>query len=254
MRKPDFFVNSLSEFVKAVDEITNLWYKAEGSFIYPWFRGHADQSFTLLPGIYRNKKLNDHEDSYRHDFMFKAHPFLDQGFSKPRNDLEWYFLMQHYKMPTRLLDWSEGSLLALHFAITDKKEDSNPCVWVLNPFEFNMRFKGDDDLLSDEKLINKYIPRMWAKNPRIPKDPIAIQPTTNSKRIHSQKGCFILFGSEKIDLSKQRNTKSFLQKIEVNIEPLEDIKDSLVVAGVTEAMVYPELDGLAREIQQYYRT
>ena len=30
---------------------------------------------------------------------------------------EWYFFMQHYGAPTRLLDWSDGDCLSLHFAL-----------------------------------------------------------------------------------------------------------------------------------------
>jgi len=38
---------------------------------------------------------------------------------RPENKWEWYFLMQHYGAPTRLLDWSDGALVlvALYFAL-----------------------------------------------------------------------------------------------------------------------------------------
>jgi hypothetical protein len=43
-----------------------------------------------------------------------------------------------------------------------------------------------------------------------------------------------------------------LCKIEIDIEPLEDIKDSLIVTAVTESVI-PELPGLAAGIILYYR-
>src|SRR5688500_7332224 len=66
-----------------------------------------------------------------------------------RDDWEALFFMQHYGVPTRLLDWTENPLTALHFALMgspsswDKSNGrtytKTAAIWVWNPTEWNRR-------------------------------------------------------------------------------------------------------------------
>ena len=51
---------------------------------------------------------------------FKRHAALLTELRVPQADdlLGWLCVMQHYRAPTRLLDWSENLLVALYFAVS----------------------------------------------------------------------------------------------------------------------------------------
>ena len=107
-----------------------------------WFRGNPRQAFNLLPSLYRHpneqatSKLLLLERELMTRFRQRSIPYRSRDLS---DDWEALFFMQHYGVPTRLLDWTENSLIALHFALmhTSSQSDSNAVVWVLDPVSWN---------------------------------------------------------------------------------------------------------------------
>jgi FRG domain len=102
-----------------------------------WFRGQPSAEYQLVPNLlrYKNKIMPENEDekllakytksieyvipSFEialSEFKRKAHGFIDHS---PKNDFEWMFIMQHYGMLTKLLDWSTNALVGLYFAIPE---------------------------------------------------------------------------------------------------------------------------------------
>lgn len=250
-------VSTLGEYIGAVNKVQAQWSKQEnGEFVFPWFRGQSNDLYSLLPGICREDGLCENEDSYRHDFQQKGYPYLtDTAFGLPVTDWEWYFLMQHYGLPTRLLDWSEGSLIALYFALFYKANDdySNSCVWMLNPFDLNRKLhKRPVIFLFSDKEVTKYLPGIWSYK-SLPEHPIAFQPAFKSKRIAAQKGCFTIHGKNQKPLEDLDELSGSLQKISIKYFNTDLIKGELIMAGITESTLFPELSGLARELVEYWK-
>ena len=53
-------------------------------------------------------------------------------------DFDVLVTMQHYLAPTRLLDWTENLLVALHFAVRDPDQDKEDgALWILNARRLN---------------------------------------------------------------------------------------------------------------------
>jgi hypothetical protein len=250
-------VKTLSEFIDVVSGVQEKWSNDDGhdEYLYPWFRGQNSSQNPLLPGLYRMKNLPQYEFNWRNDFKQKALPFLsDTTFAHPSSNWDWYILMQHYGLPTRLLDWSEGSLIALYFALSYKRDDdeSNPCVWMLNPFKLNeLTLKRADVFIHSEEVLKLYVEGI-DDGKLMPQYPAAVQPSFNSKRIVVQKGCFTVHGRDRTPLEQISGLDLHLKKIEISYEESELIKADLVLGGITETMLFPELGSLCKEILQYY--
>ena len=87
------------------------------NFIY-CFRGHKSKSFEYKPSLLRNKGYVENEE-YIKDEVITHYPEL---FHEPGNiTIEDLAIMQHYGIPTDLIDVSLNPLVALFFATEKDK-------------------------------------------------------------------------------------------------------------------------------------
>lgn len=255
-------VKSLGGFVKTVKQLVEEWTPKEADwYLQPWFRGHGDASWALEAGWYRSSAGGGgigaeyyNEATLLEKFKLRAPIYLER---LPATDWEWLFLMQHYGLRTRLLDWTMSSLIALYFAVRDNAGDTDAAVWAMNPWWLNLQTFGKYVLIpADDPRVSEHAPLHSGQELK-GKLPLAITPINASRRIAAQHGTFTVHGTERgaLDrLARRKKEPPCLRRIMIPRAHVTKVHRELAIAGVSESLVFPELSGLCREISTGFFT
>ncbi len=260
------FINSLEEYISFVEHLRP---HRSGPL---WYRGCGKVSHELKPSLYRHSRSKTIEDLMNLEkqllarFQQRSIPFHTRSIS---DTWEWLFLMQHYGVPTRLLDWTESPLMALFFAVTSAPHklgasgkpvfSANADIWILDPVQWNKSavdlksFVGSV-LTTDDPNVSAYKPVGDVKTMK--PYPISIYGAHNSQRIVAQRGVFVCFGKDTRPIetifARESLPPDCLRKLVVKRGKLPNIHEALRRNGHTDSVVFPDLDGLAREIKREY--
>lgn len=277
-------INLLSDYISLIGDISK---EEQGSV---WFRGHSSAKYRLLPSVLRKmtplEDARGHKISGKtillssgysvtgissermlDDFKIKAVPFITV---RPRNDFEWLFLMQHHGVPTRLLDWTTNALVALFFAVDpisdfhkssresaarfmkeEEFSDEGVAIYAINPCVINKEIGATDspiDVANDYDTWSVYVRPMESDGKAFL--PICILASHISPRIRSQSGTFTLHGANIAPLDSYQALRPLIRKIFIPYSIAIQIKTELYSLGVTPSFIYPDMDGIAREVKE----
>ena len=223
------------------------------------FRGQNDARWPLLSSLSRylenfvpDKTLwQEREARGIRVFRRKAHNYLTNPQALD-DDLRCLALMQHHGAPTRLLDFTKSPFVAAFFALEDATGDA--AVYALNtPVLWSATPKSDPTLtrdVVDPRNANNY-EKYFAHNEH------AIvwigEPEHMDRRLVAQSGTFVLPGViekplEEI-LEQYASNEVLLKKFVLSGEKIRhEAMRSLYRMNITNATLFPDLDGLARSI------
>jgi hypothetical protein len=259
-------VQTLEAYISVVEE---LRLNRKGPL---WYRGCGKLAHKLKPSLYRHSGSKAIEDFIRLEklllekFKQRSVPFHSRSLADP---WEWLFLMQHFGVPTRLLDWSESPLMALFFAVTSARHSlgsrgrpvfcDDACIWFLDPEQWN---KHAVDLKSfTGSVLTTDDPNAHAYKPvgdinMMKSFPIAIYGAHNSQRIVAQRGVFVCFGKDtrpmEVVYSQENFRSECLMRLVIKKSRLPHMHEALRRHGLTDSVAFPDLEGLAREIKREY--
>jgi hypothetical protein len=250
-----------------------------------FFRGHADfEKYRLRPSIYRYRRLISHENDLISEAIIRCPADIPDSFTF----FEKLVKLQHYGLPTRLLDVTSNALAALYFACREKERtrgeilvfdipqsevkyyNSDTVAVIANvarrPYDFDvnslpLRREDFNKAFEIGRLLYDIREDKPAFRPIIrSKDlqrVICVRAKLDNVRIARQDGAFLLFGI--------RDKKSRCAKIpddwiicgneskRIILSNKRRIKRELEQLGVSEQTLFPELDYQTRSIVQRFK-
>lgn len=236
-----------------------------------FYRGQADKTYTLTPNVFR-KGLLEKEHILIQDMLMNS----PNDFSSIPNTLERLVKMQHYGLPTRLLDVTTNPLVALYFACSDHPEKDGELFafydYMEQPSNLTAQllaslteYTGSSErqmigFLSEHGYVNMELVGLTSKQY------IAIVAPRNNERIKRQCGAFIVTGIRGgADGNPFQKTyfdlrpiliREFGDGIPRTIIIPKDTKPKLLAEldaiGINHAFIYPELEHQATSIKTKY--
>ena len=270
-------VSSISDFNRAIGS-----YQKGCEVLY--YRGHANANYRLQPSIIRRASWLHNEREMYNELMIAC----PSDFEKCTSHLEKLVKMQHYGLPTRLLDITKNALVALYFACesqynnygeiilisTDKdsiyypQSDTASILASLPAFRYRTqelfsRLALDTSVTKKDfnveaaRLIHEIRLEKPAFSPDIEKKDllrnIIVLATKNNNRIIKQDGAFILCGLSKDpkELNKFRYRKKG-KTVVLLVTNKEKILEQLSTFSIDRATLFPEIDCVADSIKGRY--
>ena len=262
---------------RAVDVIKSLTnYEVSPSteeFIF--YRGHSDKDYDLIPSIYRGGCILKEDILFKE--VIKRRP---DEFQYLKSTFDKLVKMQHYGIPTRLLDVTTNPLVALYFAckqnhdrngelivfVTNKNNvkyyDSDTVSVLSNlarrPIDFEISISKSISDFNAQKSISYLLHEIKEEksyfqniiNPIHLNKVYVVKAKHDNLRIIKQAGEFLIFGinERKIDPAKIENDWIKL-RYEIPANSKQLILEDLEIIGIDESTLFPELENQGNELK-----
>ena len=219
-----------------------------------WFRGRVNSDWRLSPHAYRVEHTF-HEQECVSSFRLNA-PARHEPTPEWEDWAGWLSLMQHYGLPTRLLDWTRSPLNAAFFACFDihgKVSGSDAAIWALTPRYVNALTFNTPQILplsNDNAQIRDFMLGAF-ENDNVPPSAYlgicAVTPQHRNTRMLVQQSVFTLHKNI-IPLDKVPDFADTHVKFVIPSEKKQSLLEELELIGISASSLYPDLTYLSTDI------
>ena len=258
--KNDIIINSWSELCDSlfIDSWNTSIHRYRTDYAY---RGLNDKSLKQENSFMRNCCNNANLEYHMlRNFRKYAKMPDSHAFS---SDWRVMTIGQHYGLPTRLLDWTYSPFIAAHFATNDISQyDKDAIIWLVNFVQVNRLLPEPFKTVLETEKANAFTIEMIEN----------AVPTINQFDQLTREKLLLFFEPPSID-ERIVNQFAFFSAMSDPVAPLDDwldqhpemyrrivipahlkweIRDKLDQANITERILFPGLDGLAKWLSRHY--
>ena len=232
------------------------------SFLY---RGMPDSSYRMVTSLSRCCK----------GLQKTLEPAIQNNFAKyaVREDMTvvqsvWFQMIsgQHNGLPTRLLDWTHSSLVALHFAMTEDnlaEMDAHDCVvWRIDmneqtshlPEKYRLAVGREQTTLFSVDMLSKLARSLEEYDEDMgDRSMVIIEPPSTNNRIIMQYSFFAVIptGMKDIETFLDHHTENTVKYV-IDRSLRWRVRDMLDSLNISERLLYPGLEGLSKWIARHY--
>ena len=226
-----------------------------------WFRGQSDESWKLAPGVYRHDFPEKTEEGRLRLERHLTQDFRAMSAGIRRGDEdepELYFLQQHYRMRTRLLDWTNNALAGLYFAVSPHS-NSDGALFMMDAYQLGPKQKATFNHKSFEGIADSRHPLFqealhvifwWDTAKKLPEFIFPIRPDYFDRRITLQRGCFTFHVPNRGVLTDNENDS--LTSYLIPHGAKSDIRKELALLGIDDFSIYGDLEHLSDRLKDAY--